>query len=268
MRFASSSNYEAFARSAIDAARAGNPDAQYALYRALNYCELDYRAYFEMGGKTRTIDEALQLASTTPGMSVEAIQLAYDRCHDLREHGAAQWGDAQEWLARATDGGHPVAQATSALQLILRQETRIQLAPGGGRVASKEAKAREQDPHELLLAAVQSRDPAVLWQIGQMQGVLKSAHGPSTDGAAEGRYPRMNDTFAWWLVACERGYDCSEHAEWYRNLCRYGPDCRPGESAVEFMRREAQVQNLYDLDQRMQEISERLDAGRWEELGL
>jgi hypothetical protein len=262
-----SSNYETFVRAAIDAARSGDPDAQYALYRALSYCELSYRGYFELPGGPRTLDDALRIASTRPGWNAEALQLAWDRCHDLHEHGREQWGDAMDWLGRATDGGHPGAQAATALNVILRDEMRSQVAPRGP-VPTQESRAHERDPQKLLLSAVQSRDPAVLWQIGQMQGLLNSAHGPSTDGAAEGMYPQLKDTFAWWLVACERGYDCSERAEWYHTLCFYAPDCRPGESAVEFMRRQAQVQNVYDLDQRIQEINERLDAGRWDELGL
>lgn len=262
-----SSNYETFVRAAIDAARAGNPDAQYSLYRALNYCEFSYRGYFELPGGPRTLDDALRIASTRPGWNAEAIQLAWDRCHDLYEHGREQWGDAMDWLGRATDGGHPAAQAATAFNLILRQEVRTQVAPRAP-VPTQDAKAHERDPYKLLLTAVQSKDPAVLWQIGQMQGVLNSAHGPSTDGAAEGMYPQLKDTFAWWLVACARGYDCGERAEWYRTLCLYTPDCRPGENGVEFMRREAQLQNVYDLDQRIQEINERLDAGRWDELGL
>jgi hypothetical protein len=112
------------------------------------------------------------------------------------------------------------------------------------------------DPRQLLSAAVKSRDPEVLFTIGEAQGLL---------------YPANSDTnaarYAWWLVACQRGFDCSAGGDWVKNTCAGDPQCASANSPSDLVRSLA-GDEWPDVQQRAQEISAKLDAGQWDELGL
>ena len=120
-RFVRASDYHEFARSVLDAARAGNSEAQFLLFQTLDFCEMGYRFYFDRRNRRRTLDEALQWASTrTPSADLEEVRDVYDKCHLLMEKEARNpFGAADDWLAAATEAGHPVAQAKSAGKLLL-----------------------------------------------------------------------------------------------------------------------------------------------------
>ena len=59
-------------------------------------------------------------------------------------------------------------------------------------------KLEKADPVSLLREAVRSEDPEVLFMIGEAQSLLYPTH--SNEEV---------ERLAWWLVACERGLDCT-----------------------------------------------------------
>jgi hypothetical protein len=109
----------------------------------------------------------------------------------------------------------------------------------------------DTDPKEFMQAAVQSGDPEVLLNIGSAQSILN----PSKEGNTE--------YLAWMLVACERGLDCSANADWVNISCRSCDTSSP----VNLVR--SRAGNAWpNVQQRAQDISAKLDAGLWSDLGL
>ena len=113
------------------------------------------------------------------------------------------------------------------------------------------------DPRELLRAAVESKVPEVLFDIGTLQGVLNPSN------PAEEKITR----FAWWLVACQRGLDCSANAEWVKNSCFNDSQCASAASPSDLVR-SLSGDNWFSVQQRAQEINAKLAAGDWGALGL
>ncbi len=112
-------------------------------------------------------------------------------------------------------------------------------------------------PDELLAVAIQSRDPVVLWNVGELQQLLNP-----TAAADANRINRV----AWDLVACRRGFDCGATASWVENTCSIDPRC-PGGSGEEILRYWA-GDDLAAAEQQAIEISDKLDAGDWQGLGF
>jgi hypothetical protein len=77
------------------------------------------------------------------------------------------------WVAQATAAGQPLAQADTALKLFTQQAlqaTRLAgAAPNPGAPPTIDS---QQSPRQLLRMAVESRDPEVLFTIGEAQGYL------------------------------------------------------------------------------------------------
>ncbi len=139
-------------------------------------------------------------------------------------------------------------------------------AAADGRASAQEPKGPRQDPNALLRTAVQSKDPEVLFKIGELQGVLADSRDQPPESDPTGSSTHFEDTLAWWLVACERGLDCSENSSWHKSACTN--QCPPRENGVEYIRRVAHESNFYDLELRAKDIREKLDANAWDELGL
>jgi TPR repeat protein len=190
---------------------------------------------------------------------MDDIRRVYDRCHSLKEEGSGEAGKAADWLAKATEAGQPAAQAMTAMKLLQAQSMRGWVAAGGV-VSPTEVESTERDPRALLRSAAATGDPEALWRIGEVQGLLGSG--------ARTQEQLTIDQFAWWLVACEKGYDCSEQAPWHQTVCTYDRNCQPGESGVDYIQRSAQLMNVYDLDQRAREITQKLNSHEWGDLGL
>lgn len=255
-RFAETHNYWEYAHSLLPAAKAGNPDAQFYLSRTLERCEEDNRMYFQRSGQKIGLDEGLQYA-VKRHLSIEVAQSVYNKCHEFQDNDSPELGNAVDWLAKATAAGQPLAQTTTASKL-LNQEVQRNSARAGGVPNPNASSAIESDsdPRALLRSAVESKDPEVLFVIGEAQGEL---HPASTD---------LNATrFAWWLVACQRGFDCSENADWVKNSCGEDAVCRSASTSSDRLSRLAG--DLWpDVQQRAQEINADLDADQWDKLGL
>ena len=72
----------------------------------------------------------------------------------------------------------------------------------------------------------------------------------------------------WLLAACERGYDCSRQSEWYKLRCSFDPACQPYENGVVDVARRDTGNRFPDVERRARELNEKLDQGRFDELGF
>jgi hypothetical protein len=253
---AESHNYWNFAHKTLPAAQDGDANAQYYLSKSLEYCKESNEFYFEHKGKQLTFDEGLQYAAKR-NLPYEIAQEVYEKCHEFKEHASSELGNAADWLAKATDSRQPVAQATTASKMLM-QDLQQNLAKSGGVLnPNKEAQiGNGADPRELLRAAVQSREPEVLFSIGEAQGLLDPLNSD-----------KNTNRFAWWLVACQRGFDCSATADWVKVSCGNDPQCASANSPSDLVRSLA-GDSWPGVQQRAQEISAKLDAGQWSALGL
>jgi hypothetical protein len=254
-RFAASRNYWQFAHTALSAAKAGNADAQFYISRALEYCAVNNSMYFHRKGRPIDLDEGLQYAAQRR-LPIDIAQAVYDRCHEFMENDASELGSAAGWLALATAAGQPLAQATTATK-ILEQELQANFTRAGAvpNPNNESTIASGDDPRELLRAAVQSKDPEVLFSIGEALPALDPTNTSNTI------------RFAWWLVACQRGLDCSANAEWVRNACWNAPECASASSPSDLVRTLA-GDNWPEVEQRAHDLSINLDQGQWSALGL
>lgn len=253
---AATHDYWDYARSILSAAKSGNPDAQYYLAQVLERCKRDNKMYFQQSGANLTLDQGIQRAVRLH-LSLDMANAIYERCRGFAENDSADLGDASDWLAQAAASQQPLAQATTALKLITQEV--LHNAQLAGAVANPEAPAwidTPKDTRQLLREAVESRNPEVLYMIGEAQGFLSA---PNTDVTVP--------QFAWWLVACERGLDCSANAEWVKIGCASDPRCASFTDPSDFVRTFS-GDEWNDVRLLAQQINANLDAGRWDELGL
>jgi len=251
---AASNNYWDYAHKILSAAIAGDANAQFYLSRVLERCSQDNKMYFQRRGVTLAEDQGLQWALQRH-LSLDIAQAVYDRCHQFQDSDARDLGDTNDWLARATATGQPLAQATTALKLFV--QLTLQSFQRAGAVANPDAPPAidsQQDSRELLRAAVKSKDPEVLFSIGEAQGYLDA---PDPTGSQ----------FAWWLVACKRGLDCSANAEWVKIACANDPRCASFTDPSDLVRT-LSGDDWNNIEQLAYEISTKLDAGQWDELNL
>jgi hypothetical protein len=235
------SDYLEFGRSLLPAARSGDHAAQFYIFRALEYCTMEYRAYFGRGPVWRTLDDAMQLATTRWPYDSELVRTVYSRCHTLVETGATEFGEREEWLRMASDGGYPLAQVTHA-------QNQWRAKSGADDEATLAARRR------LAGQALRSRDPAVVSAIAD---VILVPEGQGYEW----------DFLAWRLAACQRGFDCSRQSDFVKWTCYADTNCQPYETATDLIRR-VTGNDFPDVEARARWINEKLDAGDWEALGF
>jgi len=248
--FRRSRDYLVFARSTLGAAQAGDPSAQYYLGKALGFCDETYQIYFRRNKRRLTLDEALEYSAEVHRSRSETRTI-YERCHELESQAdlKRQFGNSSDWISKASDAGQPVAQATVA---IINLQWK-QLEAAGSAAASSALQIKtDSDPHTLLMAAVESKDPEALWYIGLAQGLLNP-----------GSATALQDQYAWWLVSCQRGMDCSPDADWIQMSCQ--DMC--GLSGPDFIRIAA-GNHWQEVERRAQEIDDKVNAGDSSDLGL
>jgi hypothetical protein len=115
---------------------------------------------------------------------------------------------------------------------------------------------------------LETKDPAALFVAGMALSALDELNNPRlNDAHVQGE--RNKNKLAWWLLACNRGYDCSENAPWFGAICASDPHCQTGQTtAVEYIHQTAQDLRYTNLEQRAEELDAKLDAGAWGDLGL
>jgi hypothetical protein len=192
-----------------------------------------------------SMDEAEQFGARMD-IPIEQVHRRYIRCHKMITDDVSDLGDRWDWLNRAVKAGQPAAEA-SAIQLRMAQDSVkavggpspdwLPKTPAGGN-------ATDGDPHVLALKAVQSRDPEALLVMGYITRQLNPR-----ETTREAAFARL----AWTVVACQRGADCS--------------NCSLNDCDTNVMMQEA-GNNWDAVQQRAREISAKIDAGQWDQLGL
>jgi hypothetical protein len=224
---------------------AGDDAAQYWLARVLERCGPIYDAVFEADGAQSDkpplrLDEAVAAEEANPSLGADEIREIHLQCAQLRGVDRARYGNASDWLNRAARSGYPLAQVRRAAELAL----------GSGGAPNR------ADARELVRAAVKSGDPEVLRQTGAVAQLL-----------AEGESARERHEWVWEVAACQRGANCGPTAEWVRSLCALDRKCQPYEAAVDVIRRRVGAQ-LPEIEEEARQLNARIDAQKWDELGL
>jgi hypothetical protein len=249
-RFATAADHHDFIESVFPAARKGDAKAQFYLSEALLYCDRGYRVYFDHRNAPgrRTLDEALYRIRNREPWETEEAKRVHARCHRFQERrDRGQFGSAPEWLVRAAEGGNPMALARRAGALYTELVVREGVTPAD---TEKLASLRS-----LGRSALQSREPGVLLELAATAAFLATS---------DHRDPH---SWAWVLLGCQRGADCSPEVPWVQMACRYDLNCQMGESGVQFMQR-ALANEYPEIERLAAEVGANLDAGNWEALGF
>lgn len=255
-RFAKATNYWQFANGLAPAAQAGDRDSQYYLWRAMRWCEDENRFDFERKHRQLTLEEGLAESQRlrTP---LQLARLTYARCHEFQQRDDSSLGRSSEWLAAATESRQPAAQAATALQLLLQQVMDSNAREAGltPPVDQENRIDNSVDPHVLLREAVESADPEVLRAIADAQGMLNPNQQDNTS------------EFAWLLLACRAGLDCSADADWVMTVCNWMPSCTATGGTNEVLQGLAGERWQAVQDQAMR-LRAQLDSRSWDQLGL
>jgi hypothetical protein len=243
-RFRAATDYLEFARDMLARARAGDRDAQYHLYAAMDYCRRGYRDYFDRGQQRRSLDEALRLEGTSPSVSRE-VREVHSRCHNLMSLQTSELGEGEQWLQRAARAGHPRAQLQLASRLI----------SGSRMLAPQQATRSVAEARQFIRQSLASRDPEVIWSAATLPDLAGDA------GARD-----RTETMAWWQAACDQGLDCGPGSDHVKQLCREVPDCQPFESVNDILLRSAP--DPAAVTERAKQINASLAAGDFRDLGL
>jgi len=240
----------------LGAAKAGDRDAQYKFFSVIDRCNTILDFYFATNGRPLTLDEGLE---KVPNASRKRqAEGEFPHCHRFQEHNVAfELGSAEYWLENATQSGQPRAEAETARRLHYQDSmnTNVPLYSNpvtGFSVSIPSVSPPNRRAVDLLRAAVKSLDPQVLEIIGSAQTEL---HGS--------RMAEVVDRYAWLYVACQRGADCSPTSHWATD-CPESCDVSTPEGIVKPWSRD----DWPAAQQRAKEINAKLDAGKWDELGL
>ena len=259
-QFQSARDYWALAKSILPAAKAGDPDAQFYLYQIDRACHVPRAALIAPHGTLVSLDEALQSAASW-GVRVkpEEVQALYEQCGHFYENDRSELGSPRDWLQRATDGGQPIAQATTASLRLLQDQQKLMTKAGQPPMgdASLPPIGGDTDPRDLIRMAVESKDPEVLSLISSLQSMLHP------ESSAD---QRNLDSLAWQYIACQRGLDCSYYGDPVPLPCAASSaNC----ATVPARLMSWSNNNWAPVQDRVQEISHELDAGQWDQaLGL
>jgi hypothetical protein len=259
--FRNAGNYRDFVLGELPAARAGDRDSQYYISAALAYCEETNRFFFRRKDKTLTVDEAIAERTSTGDFAlVEGIKRADSRCRDVNRDRDPSWGSTEEWLAKATQAGQPVAQTITALKVYLQTVATGQssMRKGGSEKPNSET-YNLSEARALISAAIASKNPEVVFQLGDLVGLMNPDR-PGKEAAKE--------ALAWRYAACLRGLDCSAGSEWHKQMCLSDPECISAESGVDYLRRLALRIEMTDLELRAIDINDKLNKDDLAGLGL
>jgi hypothetical protein len=251
--YGSTRDFWEFAATLLPAAAAGDADAQFYLSRVLEKCDRDNKIFFKRRAQVLSLDEGLQWASKRH-LSIAQAQAIYDLCHKFLTNDSAHFGSTSDWLAKATQAGQPLGRATTALKALEQGLLLSSSRASGVQIVDPDPALEKADPIGLLREAVKSEDPEVLFMIGEAQSLLYPA-----------RSNELVERLAWWLVACERGLDCTANGNWIKETCAEYPQCQSAVGSTDRIQGLAQ-DSWPEVQRRAQEISAQLGAGQWAEL--
>lgn len=234
----------------------GNAKAQYDVYKTMAYCQERVKFFFTRAGRRLSLEEGLAWALKR-NVSYETAQAVHKKCRkfidtDPKDEQSA----AVDWLNASAKQGYAPAQSALAAKIVEEQVRRgFENASGVAASPSTDPLDHTKSATELLSEAVKSRDPEVLFTIGEVMPLL---HPTAADSGSE--------RLAWMALACERGFDCSAQAEWVVNSCLTA-ECRSINSQTEVVRILA-GDRWHEVQARARELGASLDASQGDQLGL
>lgn len=251
-------DYGAMIDKLLPLADAGNAKAQYDVYKATAYCQDRVKFYFTRAGRRLSMEEGLAWAIKRK-LSYETAQAVHKKCGKfLQMDPKDTQSDTSAWLNASAKQGYGPAQAALATKILEEQLAQgFERASGVAGLTPTEALDRTKPAPELLKEAVKSRDPEVLFRIGDLMRLLNPTAADDDVG-----FERL----AWIALACERGFDCSAQAEWVIAGC-LSAECASINNRTELVRILA-GDRWHEVQARARELGANLDAGRWDELGL
>jgi hypothetical protein len=195
-------------------ARAGSAPAQYELASALRYCDENIQSHFisPTTGQMKTQEDIRRLYGKLNENTRQLLEESYQRCQTFLAD-LSPLKTYSDWLDQSAKAGYPPAVFMQA-DLMLKPN----LLSGDS--------AEIERARQLAISASASADPAVLF--GMAEFVDLTGKTPEQAGQL---------ISAWWLVACERGYDCSAQSDVARSTCTVDPQCANAPTVVEELQR-------------------------------
>jgi hypothetical protein len=195
-------------------AKAGSAAAQYELASALHYCDEEWRTrvFSRASGAIRTPEEMRQLYAKLPANTQSLLTEADQRCHRFLSD-LDILDTSNEWLDQAVKAYYPPAVFMNA-DLTMK----MHLTDG-------DAAATQQARQQAIIAST-SADPAVLFGMADF-----------VDGTGKSTEQAGKLISAWWLLACENGYDCGPESDAIKGICTVDPQCADKPSFVENLER-------------------------------
>jgi len=185
----------------LERAESGHAEAQYSLYRIIDTCAYELTRFKDEAELAERRTELMERPSGYRGPAAAALEVEqYRMCDGFRADPIERFGDADDWLLRAVDAGHPLASVALAVEL-------DRSSPDGAPLSDAERIARQR---ELFLIGLRSGRPEALWE-----GFAFDAGDPLK---SEDRWSPAPEGMAWLLLACARGLECSRAARWRREL--------------------------------------------------
>lgn len=262
--FRISKNYLEFIQGSLAAAKKGDRDAEYYISAAIAYCDETNRFFFKKRNRTLSVDEAITYRERFPGPSMTAaIRRADERCRDVNATSDPAWGTADPWLAKAAAAGQPVAEIKEAERMLLAIVTSG--TPGTVEPGTTGQIFTASDARSLVKTAVETNSPEVIFEMGDLLGLFNKTM-VAQEGANQG--DEYQQVLTWRYAACLRGLECDADAEWHNAMCLSDPSCRPGETGIDYLLRNAREANVNDLEQRAEALNVVLDGKSWDQLGL
>lgn len=233
-------DYRQLVNMLLPAARSGDKQAQYQVAFALHYCEDYLHSHFISAktGTTKTREEVLHFISTLDGNTKELSERDYRRCQSFLDD-MSILRSYHEWLSSAASAGYAPAQFMEA-DLILKQKV-LQGDP-----------AELEKAREMAASASMGADPAVLFGMADF-----------VDASGKTREKAGQLIAAWWLLGCQRGYDCTSDSDAAYSVCSADPQCANRPTIQEHLQWSYGAQYV-DVEQLAEQIGLAIDSGNVE----
>jgi hypothetical protein len=256
-RFRTAKDYFALAMELLPQAEAGNPEAQYVLFKAYNDCK-SYAWEADNATLEAARDKALHLFPEHADQATTMAETGYQRCHGFFTDEAKSLGNPWVWLQQATDAGYPPAQATTANERLLQDHLKTFVKAGAvaDGMTLMPPIGGDVNPRELLAAAVQSEDPDALATFGELQTMLHPTLSREVNNISNA---------AWAYIACQKGADCSFYGDSIPMNCLPSNIACPGvpQGLLDMVNG-----NWAPVQDKVNELTAALKAKEWGQLGL
>jgi len=230
---------EALAPAAAD----GDIDAMYYLAVASRRCTREYATLFGPPGKEKSLELALETDYWTRYYEQTARRI-YAQCKRFKSAPDNSFTEWQNLLEAAGEAGSGSAKALLVFEM---QQGMIRIDDPAERVDLK------SEIRALAKEAIRTREPEALYHLAYVETISGKTGTPADMGSV------------WMLAACQRGMACGRDTELFQFFCRWDPECQPTETMVDLFRRREGA-GFEELQRRANELNERLDAGRFDEI--